>query len=204
MNKFIDSILNIISQMQHNLHFVLGFIGILWGIYIINRLLGFRLNLLGIYPRSIWGLPGIFCAPFLHANFNHLFFNSIPLFVLSSLVLLYGKTTFYLVSASIIILSGIATWILGRKALHVGASSLIMGYFGYLVAKAYLQPSAITVIMGIVAIYYFGGLFFAIIPSSEKHISWEAVKKAGPLAPLTGTHFYTVQQCSFLAFAEPT
>ena len=81
---------------------------------------------------------------------------------------------FYIVTLTIILLSGFATWLLGRRAIHVGASSLIMGYFGYLFTEAYYQPTAITVIIAIVCIYYFGGLIIAsVIPSGKRNISWE-------------------------------
>jgi membrane associated rhomboid family serine protease len=40
----------------------------------------------GIYPLSLKGLPGILLSPFIHADFNHLFNNTIPLFFLSSLL----------------------------------------------------------------------------------------------------------------------
>ena len=53
---------------------------VMWAVNIFNWVLGSPLNILGIYPRSLFGLIGIIFAPILHGNFNHLFFNSIPLF----------------------------------------------------------------------------------------------------------------------------
>lgn len=174
MQQFIWEIQNVVLSFQHNLLFVLGIIALLFIIHLINSMLGYRLNILGIYPRTLIGLPGILFCPFLHGNFNHLFFNSIPLFVLINLILLKGFTVFYSVTFSIIILSGLAIWLLGRPAIHVGASSLIMGYFGYLFTNAYYHPTAITVIIAIVCIYYFGGLIIAsTFPSGKKNISWE-------------------------------
>lgn len=163
---------NIITSIQYNYIFVLKLIGILWAIQVINFILGYRLNFLGIYPRNIFGLPGIICSPFLHGNFNHLFFNSIPLFVLINLVLFNGHAEFYYISIIIILISGSALWLFGRKAIHIGSSTLIMGYFGYLLINAYHQPTMVTVLLAAVCIYYFGGLFLALFPG-EKGISWE-------------------------------
>jgi membrane associated rhomboid family serine protease len=174
MQEFVLALQNVVSFVQHNFHFVLGIIALLFIIHLVNWLLGYRLNILGIYPRTLFGLPGIVFCPFLHGNFNHLFFNSIPLFVLINLILLKGYMVFYSVTFSIVIVSGFAIWLLGRRALHIGASSLIMGYFGYLFTKAYYQPTAITVIIAVVCVYYFGGLIIAsILPSGKQNISWE-------------------------------
>lgn len=173
MQHLVSELQNIIWSVQHNIPFVLFLVGILWLINLVNLILHYRLNILGIYPRTYHGLLGIFFTPFLHSNFGHLFFNSIPLFVLANLVLIQGYKTFYLVSIAIIILSGLAIWLFGKPGIHVGASALIMGYFGYLLANAYYQLTATTIILAILCLYYLSGLFFALIPTGEKGISWE-------------------------------
>ncbi len=173
MQHLISDLQHIISSVHHNIPFVLFLVGILWLINLVNLILGYRLNLLGICPRTYHGLIGIFFTPFLHSNFGHLFFNSIPLFVLANLVLIQGYKTFYLISIAIIIISGLAIWLFGKPGIHVGASALIMGYFGYLLANAYYQLTATTIILAILCLYYLSGLFFALIPTGEKGISWE-------------------------------
>ena len=60
----------------------------------------------------------------------------------------------------------------GRKALHIGMSGLIAGYFGFLLVNAYNQRTAISILLSIVTLYYFGGILFSLFPKSEK-ISWE-------------------------------
>ena len=174
LEKISEGLLTIISSSQNNFLFVFKVIGVLWLIQIINYLLGYRLNVFGIYPRTKRGLTGIIFSPFLHGDFNHLFFNSIPLFVLSCLILLNGKTAFYQTSLIIIILSGFLTWSFGRRAIHIGASNLIMGYFGYLLAASYFNFNATTIIVAIVCIYYFGGMLLSVFPSvTGKNVSWE-------------------------------
>lgn len=174
MHQFATAIQVVITSFKSNFIFAAKFVGLLWCIQILNRLLGYRLCVLGIHPRTVYGFVGIFFAPFLHANFNHLFFNSIPLLVLLDLVLLHGIRTFYIVTFSIILLSGLGIWSLGKKGVHIGASSLVMGYFGYLLADAYFQWNATTIILAVVCLYYFGGLILALFPdATRKNISWE-------------------------------
>ncbi len=149
------------------------FFAALWGINILNWLTGSRLNYLGIYPRHLIGLPGIIFSPFLHQNFNHLFFNSIPLFVLGLTLLTRGVALFIQVSVIVIILGGLLVWLFARSALHIGASGVVSGYFGYIIATAYLNPSFTTLLLACMVIYYFGGIFLGIFPQEEK-ISWES------------------------------
>lgn len=162
-----------IAAMHSNILLAFYVVGILCAIHIINCLTQYQLNALGIRPRKAKGLIGILFAPFLHADFNHLFFNIIPLFALSDLILAQGKLAFYYVSVSIIIFSGILTWIFGRRGIQIGASGVIMGYFGYLLFNSYVHFSASSIALAGFCLYYFGGLFFALFPSIQKNISWE-------------------------------
>lgn len=147
--------------------------GVFWLFNFFNWMIGSRLNILGIVPRRLWGLPGILFSPFLHQDFNHLLFNSIPLFVLGLVILNRGWEVFILVTVCIMLLGGFTVWLFGRRALHLGASGLVSGYFGYLLIMAYLQPSLVTVLTAILIMYYFGGIFLGIFPQEDK-ISWES------------------------------
>ena len=169
----IESVLQIlVATIRDNLALLLGIVIALWILHLINKLLGYRLNYLGIIPRTGRGLIGIFFSPFLHGDANHLFFNTIPLLVLACFVLVGGQPLFWRVSITIILISGVLIWLFGRKAIHIGASSLITGYWGYLLINAYHQPGMMAVVLAIVCLYYFGGLFFGLFPTKEK-VSWE-------------------------------
>lgn len=163
----IDQALQLVYDMQQHMLWVLMWLGVLWGINLLNWLLGSWLNILGLYPRSIFGLIGIVTSPILHGNFNHLFFNSVPLFVFSNLILLYGFPTFYCVTFLVVLISGVLVWLFGRKAIHIGASGVVMGYWSYLLANVVQQQTAMALILGAVSIFYFGGLFLALVSSDE-------------------------------------
>ncbi len=172
MQSLIAQFQGIVVLMRANLPLVLLLILGLWAIHLLNYLLKYRLNFLGLYPRSWHGLIGIFTAPLLHADFNHLFFNSIPLLVFVSFILISGVTTLISVTLIIAIIGGIGTWLFGRKGLHIGASILIMGYLGYLLVNAYYAPTAMGIIISLVCIYYFGGLLSGLLPGKAS-MSWE-------------------------------
>ena len=63
-------------------------------------------------------------------------------------------------------------WLFGRKAIHIGASALILGYLGYLLMNIYYQGTSLAIGIGLVCIYYFAGLLLSIFPTNIK-ISWE-------------------------------
>lgn len=173
-------------------------IAALWVFNIINWLMGSVFNILGIYPRHFRGLIGIIFAPFLHQNFNHLFFNTIPLFALGLMLLSLGTALFAWVSVCVMGVGGLLVWVFGRRALHIGASGLVSGYFGFIVVAAYFQTSVITVLVAGIALYYFGGIFLGIFPKEEK-VSWEShlygflsgILSAGILGDTAFSHFIT-------------
>lgn len=174
-----------IFTAKHNIKPVIAAISGLWLINLINwRLLGGRLNLLGIIPRFPIGLLGLIFSPILHANFNHLFFNSIPLFALTLFMLSYGVPTFAFSTLFIMFGSGFSVWLLGRRGIHIGASALISGYFAFVLISAYKLPSITTLFAAAIALYYFGGIFMGLLPSEESQ-SWEG-HLSGFIAGLVG------------------
>lgn len=163
----------LVGTIQFNLPYLLSLLAIIWGIQLVNFALQYKLNILGILPRHPLGLFGVIFAPVLHGGFAHLFFNSIPLFILANFVMLQGQFAFIEITLLITVLSGLAVWLIGRKALHVGASGLIMGYWGYLAVNAFINPSIISAFLVVICLYYFGGFISSLIPSDES-TSWES------------------------------
>jgi membrane associated rhomboid family serine protease len=146
---------------------------IIWVVELVNLLLGHRLNLFGIHPRTVAGLPGIVLSPFLHTGIGHVLLNTIPLVILGWLVILRGPRVFLEVSLLIIVVSGVGVWLFGRSAYHVGASGLIFGYFGYLVARGWYERSLSSILIALVTIVLYGGILLGVLPF-RAGVSWEA------------------------------
>jgi membrane associated rhomboid family serine protease len=172
VNLYINQLQALFALLKANIPIALTLLAVLWAILILNWLVGYRLNRLGIYPRHIVGIIGVPLHPLLHGGFNHLFFNSIPLFVLMTLILTNGLSNFICTTVSITLLSGLGIWLLGRRAIHIGASGLVMGYWGYLLVEAYQHPSVLSFFLAAICVYYFGSLLLSIFPSEES-VSWE-------------------------------
>ena len=173
MSEWINNIQQLILASRQNLVISAYCVGALWVIHFINIALGMRLRAFGVIPRKSYGIIGIITHPFIHGHFEHLFFNSIALFSLVDLLLIYGMPTFVITTAVIIIITGVLVWCFARPGVHIGASGVMMGYWTYLLANAIITQSSMSWLLGALCVYYLGGLGLNLLPS-EPGTSWEA------------------------------
>jgi membrane associated rhomboid family serine protease len=132
------------------------------------------LALYGIRPRTVEGLWGILFAPFIHANLLHLVTNTVPLVVLGCLVALRGRQEFFIVTAWVMLVGGGAVWLLGRgSSIHIGASGLVFGYLGFILARGVFERSFQSSALAIVVFILYGGALWGVVPGSPR-ISWES------------------------------
>jgi membrane associated rhomboid family serine protease len=161
--------------------FMLGFLGLLWLIQVINWADSYHLDSrFGILPHHENHLGDIFTAPLLHFNWQHLEGNSIPFLILGFLAAYRGIMRFVAVTLIVAITSGLAVWFFQSSSeLTVGASGLIFGYFGYVLVRGIFDRNLVDVVVGILAgVAYFGILAVA-IPGTPG-VSW--IGHAGGLA----------------------
>lgn len=144
----------------------------LWIIELINEELGRSLRVFGVHPREIAGLPGIVLSPLLHADSSHLLHNTVPLAILGYLALLGGRTRFWTVVVVSAIVSGIGMWLFGAAGVHYGASGVVFGLLGYLLADGwYRRNSQSVVITALIVLVCFGGTLWQLV-SFESGVSW--------------------------------
>jgi membrane associated rhomboid family serine protease len=148
-------------------------VGMMWGLEILDTFV-FRhgLDTLGILPRNLIGLRGILFAPFLHGSFAHLSANTVPFIILGWLIMAQSVSDFAIVSVICMIVGGLGTWLFGATALHIGASGIIFGYLGFLIARYYFDRRFSS---GIIALFVgctYGSVLWGIFPSLPG-ISWE-------------------------------
>ena len=190
INDIFSTLLNALDAINTHLPFLLLWLGIAIALLILNVFLGNALFIFGLLPRHPLGLIGIFTSPLIHGNSQHLFMNAIFYLGLGGLVLSQGLDTFIIVSITIITISGSLVWLFGRQAMHVGASSLIVGYWSYLTMRAIIEPTVIQVLGALIGMYYFGIHMAASLLSIKKNVSIEG-HIAGLVAGLTTAYFYT-------------
>ena len=187
--NFISQLNTVLSAVQLHLVDGLTMLIFVWAVHLVNFFLHYHLNALGLRPRKMLGIPGIIFSPWLHGSFDHIFFNSAPLFVLFIFMQTLGTWTCLCATVTIILVSGVLLWLFGRAAVHVGASGLIMGYLGFIICETYFHQSPGSLVIGAVAIYYFGFALTSIIPTNS-NISFE-----GHLFGLTAGAFASYSSC---------
>jgi len=127
---------------------------------------------LALVPRTQGGLVGIVTAPFIHFGLAHLAANLLPFLVLGALVLRQGESRFLEAALTIALAQGSLLWLFGRNAAHAGMSGVIFGFFGYLVALAWLTRTPTDLITAGAVILIYGGMLAGIAPA-RNGTSWE-------------------------------
>jgi membrane associated rhomboid family serine protease len=151
-----------------------GFVALLWAVEIVDYVLGGGLDGLGIRPRAISGLIGVPLAPLLHGGFGHLLANTTALIPLGLLVAARRRSDFVAVSLLTTFLGGAAVWLLARGgAVHIGASGLVFGYLGYLLALGWYERSPRAVVIALLVGGLYGGMVFGVLPG-HPGVSWES------------------------------
>ena len=152
-----------------------GLLTLMWVLELIDQvLLRHRLDRFGIVPRTQMGLRGILLAPLLHGTWQHLSANTLPFAVLGWLTLLQGVPEFTLVTAMIWLVSGFGVWLFAAShTLHIGASGIIFGYFGFLLSQSYFERDLLSAAVAVVVALLYGPLIWGILPSRRRGISWQ-------------------------------
>jgi membrane associated rhomboid family serine protease len=151
----------------------LFFVWFLWFIYWIEIKFDFDFIENGIFPRTFYGFQGVIFSPFIHADIEHLYNNSIPLLVLLAVLrYFYAKQSMAVIGYGIL-LSGLITWIIGRDSYHIGASGLIYVLVSFIFFKGIQTKYYRLVALSLAVVIVYGGMVWYIFPKVEDTISWE-------------------------------
>ena len=131
-----------------------------------------NLNFLGVYPQRLEGLHGIITAPFVHSGLEHLFNNSVPLFVLSMALFYFYRNIAWRVLILGALCTGLLTWIIGRPALHIGASGIVYMLVAFIFFKGLLSRQYQLIAIAFIVVFLYGSLIWYVFPV-DPQISWE-------------------------------
>jgi membrane associated rhomboid family serine protease len=127
----------------------------------------------GIIPHRLDGLDGVLFSPFLHAGWDHLYGNSVPLILVGTFALAGGARRFIYSTALIMLVSGLGVWFIGSpNSVVVGASGVVFGYLGLLVARGFVERSwwnlGVAAFIGLLYWYQ----LYNVLPTDQP-ISWQ-------------------------------
>lgn len=150
------------------------FIAVMLLIKTIEILFEVDLSNLGIYPRTLKGIPGIFLSPLIHNDFTHLLNNALPLLLLSvALFYFYSEVAIRVFSVTYL-LTGLLVWLWGRTAWHIGASGLIYGLASFLFFSGLIRRYFRLIALSLLVVFLYGEMVWGIFPGIYKEISWES------------------------------
>ncbi len=159
------------SSLLQALKYSFVFVVIFWIIEVVQYF-GFDLSAWGILPRSVPGLIGILTSPFIHGNWEHLMANTLPFFVLCTMLLTFYKRNAVMYLVLLWLTTGILTWCIGRSSWHIGASGVIYALASFLVFGGIMSRNAKLILLSILVVFMYSGMVWGIFPQDER-VSWE-------------------------------
>ncbi len=148
---------------------------IMWLSFSIEFFYGIDLGFLGIKPRTLEGLIGIFTAPMIHGDYMHLLSNTFPLLFLGSVLYFFYERIAGIVFFRSYFITNILVWVLSpRVSYHIGASGLIYGLAAFLICYGLLRLDFVSLIVSTLVFFIYGGVFLAGVLPADPRISWEA------------------------------
>ncbi|MBM9620051.1 rhomboid family intramembrane serine protease [Streptomyces zhihengii] len=151
-----------------------AWIALLWALEVADVLTGHALDAYGVMPREPGELLDVVPSAFLHFGFAHLASNTMPLLVLGFLAALGGIRRFLGVAALIVVADGVAVWLVSPSGTNTaGASGLVFGLFGYLLARGFVERKALDVVVGVLVAAVWGGSILAGLSPSATGVSWQ-------------------------------
>jgi membrane associated rhomboid family serine protease len=162
------------SSWSGALVLMLLFGALLWVVQLVNAHDGYGLNRFGLKPREVDGLWGVVTMPFLHSDYRHLFSNTVPVVAVGWILLLSGARIWLTVSAAVVVVGGFATWLVAPHGVIVGASGLVFGWLGYLLARAWFSRRVKWIFTAVVVLVFFGSFLYGLFPTLHSGVSWPA------------------------------
>src|SRR5262245_9369130 len=152
-----------------------GTLALLWLIELVDLIaLNGRLDAFGIKPRTLAGLIGIPLHPFLHVGLGHLGANSVGIALAGWFIVNRRRRDFFLVWVCATLVGGAGTWLIApTDSVHIGASGVVMGLMGFLIARGFFERRFFPILGSIVmALVWGGGILRGLFPEDPR-ISWQ-------------------------------
>ena len=161
---------NFLSVIQFPSYLVLS----LWVIHLIKISGAIYMGNYGLLPREFSGFIGIFTAPFIHGSLEHLVSNSVPLFVMTLIIVFFYRRIAYQSMLLIYFLTGLAVWSFARgNVIHIGASGVVYGLVSFVFWTGIFRRNLKSIMLALIITILYSGLFLGVLPN-QRGISWES------------------------------
>lgn len=129
-------------------------------IHLLGSVFGLPVGRFGVIPLSINHLSGVFTAPFIHGSWGHLASNLLGLSI--SGYLAARLPNFKRATLFIVISTGSLVWLFAGSGNHIGASGVVMGYFGLLLGAAVFNRNVLGIVsfIALLILTYYANISF--------------------------------------------
>lgn len=155
----------------------------MWLAFFLELMYQWDLSMLGIQPRSLIGLIGIFTAPLIHGNLSHLLSNTVPMLFLGSTLFFFYPRIGAVVFFRTYFWTNVLVWLFARPANHIGASGVVYGLAFFLIFFGLFRRDFLSILISIITLLLYGGVFYGVLPTDPR-VSWES-HFAGALVGIT-------------------
>ena len=149
------------------------FIAGIWILKLFEIVVPLDLSFMGVLPRELEGILGIFTGPLVHGSLKHLLSNSIPILVLGGFILYFYERLSLKVLPMIYMGSTILVWLFARPNNHIGASGVVYGMAAFLFFSGFLRKDRRSLGIAFLVIFLYGSMVWGVLPGRE-NISWES------------------------------
>ncbi|MCB1307189.1 MAG: rhomboid family intramembrane serine protease [Leptospiraceae bacterium] len=163
-------------------------VGLLWLVKLAEMALGHSAAELGIYPRTVKGLPGILLAPLIHGDRMHLYSNSIPLFVLVTGLFYYYHNMARAVLVFVYLIGNAGVWLFARPSFHIGASGIIYGLVTFIFFSGVFRKERPAIALSLIVTFLYGSMIWGVLPI-QPGVSWEAHLSGAVCGLLAAVYF---------------
>jgi membrane associated rhomboid family serine protease len=159
-------------KWKHALRPALMLVGLMWLFHLLQLATQEQWVHLGILPRHVEGVVGVFTAPLIHGSIQHLISNTFPMiFLMVVLGLAYPRSARY-AFVFVYIGTGIGMWLFARSNYHIGASGVVYGLVAFLFWTGLFRRNMRSIALSLAILFLYSGYIWGIFPN-KPGISWD-------------------------------
>lgn len=146
---------------------------LMWLFFFLEFVYNWNIGWMGIQPRTMIGLLGIFTAPLVHGSVMHLISNTVPLLFLGSMLFFFYRRIGGVIFFRSYVWTNVLVWLFARPANHIGASGVVYALAFFLIFFGLFRRDFVSILISVLTLLLYGGVFYGVLPTDPR-VSWES------------------------------
>ena len=149
---------------------------LMWLVYWADFLFVSDFQRFGLQAQTVLGLRGIILMPWIHAHndIKHILNNSLPTFLLLTLLFQSYREIAWRVFLLAWLLTGALLWLIGgtNGSIHIGMSGVIYALAGFLFTSGVLRKYLPLQALSLFIVFLYGSMIWGVFPTQPR-VSWQ-------------------------------